>query len=146
MKGRTHQIIAELLNSGVSASDAFKSINSQFDLNFMHLTGKVLSSCKVKNKIAYSSIIQKDLDKYEISIEDTFGMINHFIHVKDVLVACMFTEISKDQTKVSFRSFSGIDVGAANVFGGGHTYSSATIINSPIKLTRRKLSRNLVLF
>ena len=72
-------------------------------------------------------------------------MINHFIHIKDVLIACMFTELSKNKTKISFRSFSGIDVGAiANVFGGGgHTYSSATVINSPIKIAREKTIEKL---
>ena len=53
----------------------------------------------------------------------------------------MFFEISLTLTKVSFRSFTGINVGSiAEIFGGGgHTYSSATIMNCDVKTAQNKI-------
>tara|TARA_B100000925_G_scaffold271612_1_gene234967 strand:+ start:2018 stop:3001 length:984 start_codon:yes stop_codon:yes gene_type:complete len=141
MKSRTHQIISELIDAGVSPKDAFRKINTQQNLNFIYLTGLVLRNCKIDGKLIYSSVTQSALSKHDVDLDDTFGLINHFIHVEGVDIACMFFEIDENKTKVSFRSFSGVDVGSiAEVFGGGgHTYSSATVMNSSLKAAQQKI-------
>jgi len=141
MKARTHKIISELIDAGVSPEDAFKKVNHQQDINFIYLTGNVLKNCKIKGKIIYSQVTNKLLLKYNSSLDDTFGLINNFIHVNNVEIACMFFELGPELTKISFRSFSGIDVGSiAQVFGGGgHTYSSAAIMNCHLKKAQQKI-------
>ena len=50
MKSRTHKIIAELIDAGVSPREAFRMVNTQQDLGFIHLTGIILKNCKSKRK------------------------------------------------------------------------------------------------
>jgi bifunctional oligoribonuclease and PAP phosphatase NrnA len=141
MKSRTHQVIAELIDAGVSPGDAFRKVNNQQNLDFIYLTGLVLKNCKVVEKVIHSSITQGQLKKFNTSIDNTFGLINYFIHVQNIEIACMFFELSSNQTKVSFRSFTGLDVGsiAENFGGGGHTYSSATVMNCNVKSAQQKI-------
>lgn len=141
MKSRTHKIIAELIDAGVSPGEAFRKVNSQQNLEFIHLTGIILKNCKIQKRVIYSFVTQEQLQKYNSSLDDTYGLINNFIHVLGIEIACMFFEISKTKTKVSFRSFTGLNVGSiAEIFGGGgHTYSSATVMNCDLKSAQQKI-------
>ena len=123
IKGRTHRIIAKLLESGISSKEAFQKINSLKDISSIHLLGRVLSRASVSGQVAFTHVTKKDLDQFNTPLEESFGLINHLIHLNDILVVCLFIELSPKSTKVSFRSFKNIDVGLiAQQLGGGRPH------------------------
>jgi len=133
----THHTVSTLLETGISPPLAMKEIYGQTDINFYHFLGKVLSKTKTSksNKLIYVEISSKELQAYNIDPEDTHGIINQLISYKPAEIICMFREIDKAVTKVSFRSMGKINVGsiAQALGGGGHSHSAATIINLPLK-------------
>ncbi|MAW07360.1 MAG: hypothetical protein CME61_03645 [Halobacteriovoraceae bacterium] len=145
IKGRTHRIIAKLLESGISSKEAFQKINSLKDISSIHLLGRVLSRASVSGQVAFTHVTKKDLDQFNTPLEESFGLINHLIHLNDILVVCLFIELSPKSTKVSFRSFKNIDVGliAQQLGGGGHTYSAATVIPNSISATKNIVIKKL---
>ena len=129
--------MAELLTTGISPPQVVKEIYGHDNLSYYHFLGKVLSKTKAtKNKkIIYVQINIKDLETYQIDPEDTHGIINQILTFKPAEVLCMFREIEKEVTKVSFRSMGKVNVGsiAQALGGGGHSYSAATIIKLPLR-------------
>ena len=133
----THKTVSTLLETGISPPQAVKEIYGQNDISFYHFLGKILGKTKTnKNKkIIYVQISLRDLDTFSIDPEDTHGIINQILSYRPAEVLCMFRELSKSMTKVSFRSMGKINVGsmAQALGGGGHSYSAATIIKLPLK-------------
>ena len=134
---KTHSTVGKLLSTGISPPDVIKEIYGQNDVSFYHFLGKVLTKTKTSasKKIIYVQILLKDLNQYSVDPEDTHGIINQILSYRPAEVLCMFREIDKETTKVSFRSMGKINVGsmAQALGGGGHSYSAATIIKLPIK-------------
>ena len=133
----THSTVGKLLKTGISPPDVLKEIYGQDEISFYHFLGKVLSKTRTSKskKIIYVQILLKDLGQYSVDPEDTHGIINQILSFRPAEVLCMFREINKETTKVSFRSMGKINVGsmAQALGGGGHSYSAATVIKLPIK-------------
>lgn len=133
----THESVSKLLETGISPPLAMKEIYGQNEISFYHFLGKILSKTKVSKskKVIYVEIGAKDLSKFNIDPEDTHGIINQLLSYKPAEIICMFREIEKSMTKVSFRSMGKINVGsiAQALGGGGHSHSAATTINLPLK-------------
>ena len=134
---KTHSTVSKLLKTGISPPQAMKEIYGQENISFYHFLGKVLSKtkCSSDNRIVYVTITLKDLEDYQIDPEDTHGIINQILTYRPALVLCMFRELTKNSTKISFRSMGAINVGsmAEALGGGGHSYSAATIIKFPLR-------------
>lgn len=128
---KTHELIAELMRTGIKPPLAYNGIYGAKKIEHMHLLGKVLSNAQSNSSgdIAWIILIQSELAEYDVDIEDTHGFINNLLVLDRVKVTCMFRD-DGDQVKVSFRSTNGVDVGtvAINLGGGGHAHSAATII------------------
>ena len=133
----THETVAKLLSTGISPPHAMKEIYGQTEITFYHFLGKILSKTKTtqSKKVIYVQISLKELEQYSVDPEDTHGIINQMLSFKPAEVLCMFREVDKNITKVSFRSMGKTNVGsiAQALGGGGHSYSAATVINLPMK-------------
>ncbi len=127
----THQLIAELMSTGIKPPLAYNGIYGAKKIEHMHLLGKVLSNASLDNtgSIAWIVLTADELEEYDVDIEDTHGFINNLLILDKVKITCMFRD-DGDRVKVSLRSTSGLDVGsvAINLGGGGHSHSAATII------------------
>lgn len=128
---RSHSLISELLETGITPNKAYDQIYSSKQINHIKLLGEVLTSVQ-SNKdetIAWITLSQSMLDKYNVDIEDTHAFINHLLILENVKIACMFRE-RKGYTKISLRSSGKIDVGeiALRLGGGGHNHSAASRI------------------
>jgi phosphoesterase RecJ-like protein len=132
----THKIISKLLDAGVSPPQAFNRINGTKKVHYMKLLGTVLTSSQTNSdeSIAWISLNEDLLDKFNSEAEDTHGFINHLLILDNIKVACMFRQIG-EKVKVSFRAAKDdIDVGvmAQALGGGGHNHSAATIIDGAL--------------
>lgn len=131
--GDTLRLAAKLLDVGIDTSSAYNSIYGLRKLGHLQMLGAILSDakCNKAGSISWLEITGRELKKYGVKMEDTFGFINHLLVLNNVQVACMFFQ-SGSKVKVSLRSSGKVSVGimAQALGGGGHDHSGATVIES----------------
>lgn len=131
---RTHQIVSELLATGISSSGAYNQIYGTKTIRHTHFLGEVLknSSSNTQQDIAWIHISQDLQDNYKISAEESNAFINHLLVLDNIKVACMFRE-DDGHMKLSLRSHGKIDVGeiAKALGGGGHSHAAAARLPLP---------------
>lgn len=133
--GKTHRLIAKLMDVGVVTPYAYNKIYGAKKIEHMRLLGDVLKNSQITHngEIAWLTITQDDIKKYNIEHDDTHAFINHLLILKNVKVALMFKEL-EGYVKISFRSPGEIDVGAIAqaLGGGGHNFSAATTLKGDL--------------
>ena len=134
--GNTHRLIAKLMDTGIEPPEAYNKIYGTKKISYMQLLGIVLSSASSTDdgRIAWLSLTEESLDKFNVDTEDTHGLVNHLLILDNIKVACMFRQIGS-AIKISFRSAGDVDVGvmAQALGGGGHDHSAATMIEGKIE-------------
>lgn len=132
---KTHQIISELLATGINPAKAYDQIYGTKVIGNMQLLGEILLNAKInKDKdIAWITISDEMLKKYKCSEEDTYSFVNYLLVLKDLKLALMFRH-KKDQVRVSIRSVGKVNVDeiASILGGGGHNHSSAATLKGEI--------------
>ncbi len=141
----THELIAELLETGMKTTDAYNEIYGAKQLCNMHLLGYILNNCQMNKSqnIAWIVIYDKDLKKFNSTIEDTHSYINNLLILQNVKIACMFREDGR-RIRLSMRSHGDIDVGeiAEELGGGGHAHSAATVFEVPPGYDKNSIIEN----
>ncbi len=148
--GNTHRLIGTLMDTGVRPPHAYNMIYGTKKISFMKLLGKVLASAHTTKdeKIAWLTLTEDMLEKFQVDTEDTHAFINHLLVLDNIKIAVMFKQMGT-QIKVSLRSTGNIDVGqmARALGGGGHDHSAAAVIEgsleSIVKSTVEKLQELL---
>jgi phosphoesterase RecJ-like protein len=122
---RTHEIIAELIKTGLQPSEIHSAVYDSYSLDRLKLLGYALNE-KLKiiegYPIAYFLLTEKELQRFHYQKGDTEGLVNYPFSIKGIEVCALFNETS-DYTKISFRSKGKIDMNqyARKYFeGGGH--------------------------
>jgi bifunctional oligoribonuclease and PAP phosphatase NrnA len=135
--GDTHRIIAKLMDSGINPPDAFNKIYGTKKVSYMQMLGTILSRAETTKdeRIAWISLDEDILSRFNVDSEDTHGFINNLLILDNIRVACMFRQVG-ESVKISLRSAGDVDVGvmAQALGGGGHNHSAATMIKGHIKV------------
>lgn len=143
----THKLVSELMKAGgVKSPEAYNLIYGTKKIGHIQMLGQILSSAQTTEDetIAWLSVTEEKLSKYQVDPEDTLAFVNHLLVLDKVKIACMFRE-QGHHVKVSLRSSGDVDVGimAQALGGGGHNHSAAMIfqgnLDSVIKTTIQKL-------
>ena len=129
VNAKTHQIAAHLIGIGL---EHFRIHEQVFDTNTidrLRLRGFALSEklvCLPGIPVAYISLTEQELSRFNYQKGDTEGLVNQVLSVKGIMMAALFSQ--KDgKIKISFRSKGDYKVNemAAKYFhGGGHMYAS----------------------
>jgi phosphoesterase RecJ-like protein len=94
----------------------------------LHLQGRILENATSDfgGRLMHSTATKADLAATGAESTDTEDVINRLLGVTGVEVALLFLEIGPEETKVSLRSRSAIDVRkiAEQFGGGGHAAAS----------------------
>lgn len=127
----THRLVAKLMDTGISPSEAYNGIYGTKKVHHMHLLARILNTAATnKNEtIAWIVLKKNDIDCFSSDVEDTHGFINNLLVLNNIKVACMFRD-DGNLIKMSLRSSGEYDVGqvALALGGGGHSHSAATIL------------------
>ena len=146
--GDTHRILAKLLDAGVNPPTAYNQIYGTKKISNMALLGEILSSVKSTGgqEVAWITITEKMLKKYNVNPEDTHSFINYLLVLKNLKVACMFRE-NGNSVKVSLRSTGEVDVSsmAEALGGGGHFHSAATSIQGKLLMITKSTIKKIEL-
>jgi phosphoesterase RecJ-like protein len=133
---RTFDICRQMLEAGVDAVAVARSVYDSNNMGRLKLFGAVLSHMQIdpSGRIA---IVYLDHDMARAAggtYEDTEGLINLPLTVKEIQSVVFFKQTEGDEYRVSMRSKGEIDIGAvAKEFGGGgHKNAAGCTVTGPI--------------
>lgn len=147
----THRIAAELLATGIDASDVYKKIYSSVPYDDMKLLGRILPTMQREagGKIIWFQLPRSLFEgRGKLSFDLSESILSFARSVKGVEVAVLFKENQSAgrEVRVNFRSQGKIDVNkfAALFGGGGHrTAAGATIKGKSLDTARETVVSRL---
>jgi phosphoesterase RecJ-like protein len=119
---RTFDICRQCVEAGVSPPSVARSLFDSNSLGRLKLFGAVLSGMELDDTGRLATIVvdRRLADACGGTYEDTDGLINLPLTVKDIQAVVFFKENAPDDWRVSMRSKGEIDINAvARQFGGG---------------------------
>jgi phosphoesterase RecJ-like protein len=129
---RTFDICRRCVEAGVNPQAVARSIFDSNNLARLKLYGAVLHQMQLdpSGRIATVYVDQQMVRDCGGTYEDTEGLVNLPLTVKDIVAVAFFKESGPDEWRVSMRSKSTINVNAiAREFGGGgHTNASGCTV------------------
>jgi phosphoesterase RecJ-like protein len=145
---RTFDICRQLVEAGVDPPRVARSIFDSNTLGRLKLFGAVLSTIELEDegRLAVVFVDRAMAAAAGGTYEDTEGLINLPLTVKDIQAVVFFKEIDTNEYRVSLRSKGDIDVGAvAKQFGGGgHKNASGCTVTGTYSEVRELLTRRLI--
>ena len=141
---RTHIIIAELIDRGVSPYEIYGNIYETTTLQDTNLLAEVLQTLKVTDdgKVAWLWVTKEMLKKTKASLEGTEGIINFARAIEGTEIAILFRETgTENRVKVGFRSKGRADVNKLASFfdGGGHATASGCTVFGKFEEVEKKV-------
>ena len=119
---RTFDICRQCVDAGVKPPDVARSIFDSSTLGRLKLFGAVLSRMQLDDtgRVATIAVDQRLAADSGGTYEDTEGLINSPLTVKEIQAVVFFKEVAPGDWRVSMRSKGDVDINAvAREFGGG---------------------------
>ncbi len=133
----THKIIATLISRGAVPEEIAENVYHNLSFNSLKLFGLALATLKESknHQVCWMKITKEMYQKTKSSVEDTDSFIDFLQQIKEAKILFILKEISKNKSKVSFRSIGKIDVQkiAKKFGGGGHRNAAGAVLNEPIE-------------
>jgi phosphoesterase RecJ-like protein len=132
----TFQAVARLVAAGAKPNEVFAKLYEQNSLARLRLQGRILTNVKshLGGRLLTTAITQADLTAVGAEPTDTEDVINRLLGVAGVEAAILFLELGPQETKVSLRSRSALDVNeiAGRFGGGGHKAAAGVRFRGPL--------------
>ncbi len=132
----TFKAIARLVEAGAKPAAIFAELFEQNSLARLLLQGRILTNVQSElgGRLLYTAITQADLREAGAVATDTEDVINRLLSVKGAEAALLFLELGPQETKVSLRSRSALDVNriAGQFGGGGHRAAAGVRFPGPL--------------
>lgn len=132
----TFQAAARLVAAGAKPNTVFAKLYEQNSLARLRLQGTILTNVKshLGGRLLSTAITQADLAAVGAEPTDTEDVINRLLGVAGVEAAVLFLELGPQETKVSLRSRSALDMNevAGRFGGGGHKAAAGVRYPGPL--------------
>jgi phosphoesterase RecJ-like protein len=146
--GTTFAAAAKLVAAGARPHEVFAALYEQNSLARLHLQGRILTNVKshLGGRLLTTAITQADLKAAGAEPTDTEDVINRLLGVAGVEVAVLFLELGPQETKVSLRSRSAVDVHtlAEQLGGGGHRAAAGVRFKGPLSIAEPTVIDNVL--
>ncbi len=125
----THWVVSQLLKLDIEHHLIHEMTFDSFTENSIRFIGYVISQKLVvlpEFRVAYMTVTQEELSRYNISTGDTEGLVNYGLGIKGIKLAALFID-RKHLVKMSFRSkgdFPSNEFAAKYFKGGGHFHAA----------------------
>jgi phosphoesterase RecJ-like protein len=138
---RTLRIAAELLETGLDPEEIYLDLYANAPAGRPRLLAETLSTLVVEDGLAWVTVPPGALERYQTTVDDLDGIIEHPRSIAGVRLALLFREMSQDRIKVSLRSVGAVDVAAfAKPFGGGgHKHASGLSLPGTLPEVQEKV-------
>jgi phosphoesterase RecJ-like protein len=144
---RTFDICRRCTEAGAQPEAIARAVYDSSTLGRLRLMGAVLHNLEFEGsgRAALAAVTLELLRQTGATQEDTDGLINIPLTVKDIQAVAFFKEIARDSFRISLRSKGNVDVNrVANAFGGGgHKNAAGCTLNGPYSEVRKKLVAEL---
>jgi phosphoesterase RecJ-like protein len=142
MSPRTFEICRQAVEAGVDPVEVARSVYDSNNMGRLKLFGAVLSAMQIdgSGRIAIVYLDHEMARAAGGTYEDTEGLINLPLTVKEIQAVVFFKQIEGDEYRVSMRSKGEIDIGAvAKEFdGGGHKNAAGCTVSGPIDALQKQ--------
>ena len=133
---RTFDICRAAIEAGVDAVQVARNVYDSNNMGRLRLFGSVLNTMRIdkSGRIAIVYLDHQMAREAGGTYEDTEGLINLPLTVKEIQAVVFFKQIENNKYRVSMRSKGEIDIGAtAGEFGGGgHKNAAGCTVSGPI--------------
>jgi phosphoesterase RecJ-like protein len=124
-----------LLEFDVPVARLNRVLFEEHRLAYLRLVGTVLSRAEyvADHKFIWAAVTEAELAEYDVTIEETEGLIDFLRQAKEAEVSCVLKE-ADGHVRVSLRSMGHVDVSAvaALLGGGGHRFAAGFTTTEPI--------------
>ncbi len=138
---RTFDICRQALEAGVDPVSVARNVYDSNNMGRLRLFGSVLGGMQVdeSGRIAVVYLNHTIAREAGGTYEDTDGLINLPLTVKEIQAVIFFKEVQGDEYRVSLRSKGAIDIAAvAKAYGGGgHKNAAGCSATGPLESLRR---------
>ncbi len=146
----THKIIATLISRGAVPEEIAENVYHNLSFNSLKLFGLALATLKESknHQVCWMKITKEIYRKTKSSVEDTDSFIDFLQQIKEAKILFILKELSKNKSKVSFRSIGKIDVQkiAKKFGGGGHRNAAGAVLNEPIEEAEKVILKAIKLW
>jgi bifunctional oligoribonuclease and PAP phosphatase NrnA len=147
ISARTFDICRQLVEAGVDPPKVARSIFDSNTLGRLKLFGAVLSSIELEHdgRLAVVCVDRAMAAAAGGTYDDTEGLINLPLTVREIQAAVFFKEIEKHEYRVSMRSKGDIDLCmvAKKFGGGGHKNASGCTVTGRYPEVRARVVREI---
>jgi phosphoesterase RecJ-like protein len=145
---RTFDICRRCADAGVNASAIASQVYDNSHLSRLKIMGAVLSRMQLdeSGRLAMVTVDQALITACGGSYEDTDGLINMPLTVREIQAVIFFKEVGPSEWRISMRSKGQVNVNAvAKVFGGGgHRNASGCSASGSLEEIRRDFLERLL--
>ena len=132
----TFTLAHALIDLGAKADMVARDVLYSVPAARIHLLGVALSRIRIQGTLAWTFIMQKDLDELSATDEDSEGTVNYLISIVNVEAAAFLREMPGEpqRFRTSLRSKSNVDVSnvASMCGGGGHRNAAGCTVDGPL--------------
>ena len=140
--------VAELVEKGAKPNQIYKFCYESKTKNLVMFQNYCVNKAEFlnDNKIAYTTVYKKDLEKFSAGDDYTDGIAETLRAIDTTEVSFVVKEVESKVTKVSMRS-KRIDVAkiCEQFGGGGHTFAAGCTMKASIKDSIEKILREIKL-
>jgi bifunctional oligoribonuclease and PAP phosphatase NrnA len=145
---RTFDISRQCLEAGVDPVAVARNVYDSNNMGRLKLFGAVLSAMQIDQtgRVAIVYLDHEMAREAGGTYEDTEGLINLPLTVKEIQAVVFFKQAEQDEYRVSMRSKGEIDIGAvAKEFGGGgHKNAAGCTVTGPIDALQKTFVEKLL--
>lgn len=138
--------VADLVEAGANPNLLYKYCYETKSKNFVMFQNYCVNKAEFlkDNKIAYTTVYKKDLEKFSAGDDYTDGIAETLRAIDTTEVSFVVKEVDSKTTKVSMRS-KHLDVAkiCTEFGGGGHTFAAGCTIKASVKDSVEKLLREI---
>jgi len=140
---RTFEICRRCTEAGAQPQSIARVIYDSSNMARLRLMGAVLHDLEFEGggRAALATLTLELLERTGATQEDSEGLINIPLSVKEIQAVAFFKEIAPDSYRISLRSKGTVDVNrVANTFGGGgHKNAAGCTLNGSYRDVRKKV-------
>ena len=145
---RTFEISRQCVEAGVNPSAVARSVFDSNNLGRLKLMGAILSRMQIDDsgRLAIVSVDEALVRSCNGTYEDTEGLINLPLTVREIQAVVFFKQIGPDEWRVSMRSKGDVNINAvAKEFsGGGHKNASGCSASGSLDDLKRVFQQKII--
>ena len=129
------ELATELSRFDLPIAEITRQLFEEHSFRYLKMVGACLARAELDHELRFVAtwVTNFDLDGFDVTIDETEGLIDLVRRTSEADVACVCKE-TVDGIRVSLRSVSDLDVAsvAARFGGGGHKYAAGFVAPYPV--------------